>query len=64
MRRLEKDLNASKEHLSAASLARLEAERALYDLAIRIMRVPKKHTDGLEHLKEKLRLQYTQQGQE
>lgn len=58
MRRLEKELTDSKEHLSAASLARLEAERALYDLAIRVMRVPEKNPESLNHLKEKLRSQY------
>lgn len=59
LQQLEKDLRASKEHLAAASLARLESERALYDLAIRIMRIPEKNSQGLEHLKDKLRAQYT-----
>lgn len=57
LQKLEKDLSQTKEALSAASLSKLETERALYDLAIRVMRL-QENDDSLKHLKQRLRQQY------
>ena len=49
------DLNQTKEFLDAANLTRLEAERQLYELVIRILRMSSSQPQQLDYLKASLR---------